>query len=235
MKITRLIAAALAGSALALGAGVSIAQQAGKAPKGNFGIMVSENDGGHLIGNPAAETKLVEYVSYTCSHCATFTQQGEGAIKLAYVPTGKVSLEIRHFLRDPIDLTAAMLTHCGDAKKFPANHTAIMHKQADWMQAARNTTQAQRARWQFGSNASRRQAIASDLGFDDIMANRGYSRVDINRCLADDGKAQALAQTSVRDIAAYKLEGTPTFLINGKVLEGVHSWAALQPALDARF
>ena len=235
MKNLRFLAAALAGSALALGAVSGIAQQANKPAKGNFGIMVSDKDNGHQIGNPAAETKLVEYMSYTCSHCATFTRQGEGAIKLAYVPTGKVSFEIRHLLRDPIDLTAAMLTHCGEAQKFPANHTAIMHKQAEWIKAARATTQAQRARWQFGSNASRRQAIASDLGFYDIMENRGYSRVELNRCLADDTKANALAETSARDIAAHDLKGTPTFLINGKVLDGVYSWPELQPALDARF
>ena len=235
MKLSSKIAAAFGAMALVATGGIALAQNGSTAKKPNWLVTIAENDNGHVLGNPQARTRLVEYMSYTCSHCADFAREGEGAVKMVYVPTGKVSFEIRHLLRDPIDLTAAMLTHCGEAQKFPANHTAIMHKQAEWIKAARATTQAQRARWQFGSNASRRQAIASDLGFYDIMENRGYSRVELNRCLADDIKANALAETSARDIAAHDLKGTPTFLINGKVLDGVYSWPELQPALDARF
>ncbi len=29
-------------------------------------------EGGYLIGNPAAATRIVEYASYTCPHCAHF-------------------------------------------------------------------------------------------------------------------------------------------------------------------
>ena len=34
----------------------------------------------------------------------------EAPLKIGYVHSGKVSVEIRHMLRDPIDLTVAMLT-----------------------------------------------------------------------------------------------------------------------------
>jgi len=27
-------------------------------------------EGNHLIGNPAAKVRLVEFISYTCDHCA---------------------------------------------------------------------------------------------------------------------------------------------------------------------
>lgn len=228
---TKLVA--MAGAvALAASGGATLAQ---KAKKQNWLVTVAENDNGHRLGNPEAETKLVEYMSYTCDHCATFAREGEGAIKLAYVPTGKVSFEIRHLLRDPLDLTAALLTHCGAPNKFMQNHAAIMLKQDEWFAAARKTTQAQRSRWQFGSNAARRQAIASDLGFYDIMERRGYSRADLNRCLADEAKARELAETSVRDVQTYGLTGTPSFVINGELLDGVHAWKPLQAELDKRF
>ncbi len=237
MKRISSLAIGAAAAALAL-AGVSVIAQ-DKMPlrpsaKGNWGAAIAASDGGHLLGNPEAPLKLVEYMSYTCSHCAEFAQQGEGAIKLVYVPTGKVSFEIRHLLRDPVDLTATLLTHCGETRKFAANHAAIILRQDEWFAKARAATQAQRARWQFGTNASRRQAIASDLGFDDIMEKRGYRRADINRCLADETKAESLAETSMRDIETHGLQGTPSFLINGKLLDGVHAWAPLQKALDSR-
>lgn len=235
MTITlRLTALALA--ALSVAAGVakartvkpkSVAVQAG-----NWAAAVEEHDGGHILGNPEAETRLVEYMSYTCSHCAEFTRTGEPIIKLALIPKGTVSYEIRHLLRDPIDLTAALLTNCGEPEKFPGNHEAIMTRQGEWMQTARKATQAQRTRWNFGTNAARWRAIASDLGFYDIMEARGYSRPAVDRCLADQAKANALAETSARDVGTYNLPGTPSFVLDGKLLEGVHSWEALKPVVE---
>lgn len=229
-SLTRLTAT-LAALAIAATGGMAIAQQA---KKQNWLVTVAATDQGHRLGNPEAKTRLVEYMSYTCSHCADFAREGEGAIKIAYIPTGKVNFEIRHLLRDPVDLTAALLTHCGEAKKFMGNHSAIILKQDEWIAAARAATQAQRARWQFGSNTARRQAIASDLGLYDIMEGRGYSRVALDKCLADEAKANALADTSVRDAEALGLSGTPSFLVNGELLDGVHAWKPLQTELDKR-
>lgn len=193
---------------------------------------VTEHEDGHILGNPEAPNRLVEFMSYTCSHCADFARMGEGAIKLAYLPTGKMSFEIRHLIRDPVDMTAALLTQCGPAAKFPANHSAIILKQDEWLAKARNATQAQKARWQFGTHSARLQAIASDLGFYDIMVGRGYSRVELDKCLSDTVKADAIAETSRADVAKYDLRGTPSFILNGTVLDNVYGWETLRPHLD---
>ena len=210
-------------STLALGAN---AQERLMKPGGNWAGMLQASDGGHLFGNPEAEKKLIEFMSYTCSHCAEFARKGDAAIKLSYVPTGKISYEVRHLIRDPVDLTAALLTHCGDEKKFGGNHEAIMYRFDEWMDKARNATQAQRSRWQFGTNSARFQAIASDLDFYEIMETRGYRRADLDRCLSDEAKAKALADTSAADVAKYQLTGTP----DGKLLEA-HDWPSLEKRL----
>ena len=199
-------------------------------PGGNWAGMLQASDGGHLFGNPEAEKKLIEFMSYTCSHCAEFARKGDAAIKLSYVPTGKISYEVRHLIRDPVDLTAALLTHCGDEKKFGGNHEAIMYRFDEWMDKARNATQAQRSRWQFGTNSARFQAIASDLDFYEIMETRGYRRADLDRCLSDEAKAKALADTSAADVAKYQLTGTPSFVLDGKLLEA-HDWPSLEKRL----
>lgn len=237
MKVFSSFTASLAALAMVAAGGIALAQKQlaqQSVKKQNWLVTIAESDHGHLLGNPEASTRLVEYMSYTCDHCAEFARQGEGAIKLAYVPTGKVSFEIRHLLRDPVDLTAALLTHCGEPNRFMANHAAIILKQDEWFAAARKTTQAQRSRWQFGSNAARRQAIASDLGFYEIMEGRGYARTDLDRCLVDEVKATALAETSIRDMRENGIQGTPSFLVNGELLDGVHAWETLQPELDRR-
>ena len=218
------IRAGLAALLIACGSAMPAAAQ-------DWARTVAFEDGGHVIGNPDAETRIVEFMSYTCSHCAKFARDGEPAIRLAVVPTGNYAFEIRHLLRDPVDLSAALLAHCGDAAKFPMNHAAILARFEDWMERAQNATEAQKARWSFGSNAARRRAIASDLGFTEIMEGRGYSRVEIDRCLSDETKASAMVEQSQADMESYGVRGTPSFAIDGELLDGVHSWQALEPVL----
>lgn len=230
----RILALCAAGAVAALGPATS-AQPARQRPAATQGQdwaqAVEAADGGHLLGNPEADTKLIEYMSYTCSHCAEFARTGDPAIKLLLVPRGKVSFEIRHLLRDPIDLTATLLTHCGDADRFLGNHEAIISRQAEWMGTARKASQAQRTRWSFGTNPARRRAIASDLGFYGIMEARGYTRAALDRCLSDEAKATELAEISARDVEALAIPGTPSFVLDGKLLENTHSWDALRPHL----
>ena len=70
----------------------------------NFAVT---DKGAHVVGNPAAANKVVEYLSYTCGHCADFELKQAPAFKAKYVATGKASLEIRNMVLNPIDLTAA--------------------------------------------------------------------------------------------------------------------------------
>lgn len=220
--MTRFKAAILVG-ALALASGNTV----------NWSITVQDTGTSHLIGNPDAPDKLTEYISYTCSHCATFAREGDPVLKLAHVGTGKYSLEIRHLLRDPIDLTAAMLTHCGDAKKFPLNHSAIMLSQSKWLPIASKASQGQIQRWSLPDQAAARRNIANDFGFYDLMKQRGYRITDLDQCLNDNAKAQSMAQTSREDVQRLGLTGTPTFVLNGKILEHAHNWASLEQQLNA--
>jgi predicted DsbA family dithiol-disulfide isomerase len=75
------------------------------------------------------------------------------------------------------------------------------------------------------------QAIASDLDFYDIMETRGYSRAEMNRCLSDEAKANAMADRSAADAERYGITGTPSFVLDGKLLEGTHDWPTLEKQL----
>lgn len=229
----RLFTSALVLAAASLALTVGAKEAPAPAKRGNWVATVAPNEGGHVLGNPAAKVKLIEFMSYTCSHCEVFAREGDGVLKMVYVPTGKVSYEIRHLVRDPIDLTATLLTHCGEPKKFTLNHQAMMAAQPIWMEKARRTTQAQQSRWQFGTAAARFQAIASDLDFYDVMEARGYTRPQLDACLADEAQASAIATQSRADVTRYGLQGTPSFVLDGTLLDGTHNWTALRPLLDA--
>ena len=217
---------ALAMAAIAL-APVASAQSGG----GNWNLTVEEDQVSHRIGNPDADVTLTEYVSYTCSTCAKFAREGDPVLELAYVGSGKIQLEIRQFIRNPIDLAIAMMTHCGAPEKFKQNHAAFMLSQNLWIGPLNNPTQAQINRWTQPGAASRRN-IANDFGFYRIMERRGYRITDVDRCLNDEAKAQAFAAATQADAQRLAITGTPTFAINGEKVNVAPVWSALQPELD---
>ena len=61
-------------------------------------------EGTHLLGNPQAPVKVVEYVSYTCPHCAHFHEESTGPLQAQYLSTGRASVEVRPFLRNAFDV-----------------------------------------------------------------------------------------------------------------------------------
>jgi protein-disulfide isomerase len=199
----------------------------------NWLTVIDTAGGGHRIGNPAAKVKLTEFVSYTCPHCGTFAQEGSSAVDL-YIATGKIQLDVRHVVRDPVDLTAAMLANCGPAANFPRNHATLMLSQSKWLPLMAHATAGQKARWTTGTGAARRRAIASDFKFYDIMAGRGYERVALDRCLSDEALAKRLADQSVADDKKWNVTGTPSFLVDGEMINGAFTWGLLRPFLDAR-
>ena len=195
-------------------------------------VVAATADGAHRIGNPEAKVRLVEFVSYTCPHCAEFTREAHDRINLAYVTPGTVSLEVRHLIRDPVDLTAVMLVNCGPASKFALNHSTFMLQQAKWIAPLGNATAAQRARWTSGDGPSRRRAIANDFGFYKLMEGRGYGRAEVDRCLSDEAAATRFAEQSQKDWDRPGIDATPSFSINGVVMPGTHTWSALQQQLN---
>src|SRR3569623_3737514 len=88
---------------------LAAAPMAMAAPAHNWLATAAVTPGGHRWGNPDAPTKLMEFVSYTCPHCGHFFKEADGAIKVAYVQPGKVSVEVRHVIRDPADCAAVLL------------------------------------------------------------------------------------------------------------------------------
>jgi protein-disulfide isomerase len=205
----------------------------GPPAKGNWLTTLSVTPAGsHVIGNPAAPVKLVEYISYTCPHCAHFQRESEGPLQLLFIQPGKVQVEVRHLIRDPIDMTVALLTNCGAPARFALNHSVFLRAQDTWIAHIPDDA-AKRVRWTTGTNPARMRAIASDLGFYAIMAQRGYDHPTVDRCLGDEALARRLA-AQTQSAQAAGITGTPGFLLNGLLLAGTYDWPSLKPQIEAR-
>jgi protein-disulfide isomerase len=79
--------------------------------------------------------------------------------------------------------------------------------------------------------AQRFGQLANAVGLVDFAKQRGISQDQANQCLADTAAAEKLAKGVEEANAQYKIEGTPSFILNGVMLENTAAWPALQAKL----
>lgn len=199
----------------------------------NWQATIARTSRGHLIGNPDAETRLIEFISYTCPHCSDFAARGEPALELVVLGPGKVNVEVRPVIRNGIDLAVTLLAQCGDPAGFKARHSALMLAQADWLGKARNAPASQQQIWLRGDKAGRLNA-ASALGLTAMLARRGQSQAELDACVSDDAAARKLVDNGLADKGELGVNSTPSFALDGKLLDEVHTWETLYPALSAK-
>jgi len=147
------------------------------------------------IGNPDAKVTVIEYASNTCPHCADFHNLVYDKIKANYIDTGKVRFIVRDVYFDRFGLWAAMVARCGDGSKFFGMTDLIYSRQREWLDG--------------GDPA----VVVENLH--KLGRLVGMENDKIDACLQDSEKAKNLVAAYQANVAKDKVEGTPTFFING--------------------
>lgn len=187
-------------------------------------------DGTFIIGNPAARVKLVEYASYTCPHCAAFSRESAPVLTDRLIRSGSTSLQVRHLIRDRLDLAAAVVARCGGPARFAADHAAIFAAQDTWLERGMAFDQGNAARIAPYPLLAQLRAEADGAGLTDIARRRGLSAAALDRCFADRAEVDRLVAMTAA--LPPQVTGTPTFAINGR-FNDARGWATLEPLLRA--
>lgn len=186
--------------------------------------------GNYLIGNPRAKVRLVEYLSYTCPHCAAFQRESAAVLRGQMVRSGSTSLEVRPATRDKIDLAAAIVARCAGPAGFVALSDAIYAAQEDWYPRAFRFQQYNDQRLALYPETARLRAYADAAGLIEIAHAHGVGDAALDGCFKDQAALGQLLTTS--DQAWRRITGTPTFEVNGTIGGGA-DWSRLQPVLRA--
>lgn len=201
---------------------------------GDWTETVSETpEGGFVMGNPNAPVKVVEFASLTCPHCADFAKNGLPKLVEQYVKTGQVSLELRNFVRDPVDLGASLLARCGGATPFFKLTDQIFAAQQEWIGKLQSMAPAEQQQLQALPPNQVTGRLADKAGLVDFVRVRGIPAEKARSCLGDQAAIDKLVAMNQKAIQDFNISGTPTFLINGSVAEGAASWETLEPQLRA--
>jgi protein-disulfide isomerase len=190
-------------------------------------------EGGFLMGHPNAPIKLMEYGSVTCPTCQAFSIQGMEPLKEKYVSTGKVSYEFRSFLIHGPDVMATSLLQCGGPAPFFALLEASYTNLNDWQGKIIAAPQAELQRIQSLPVAAQNVELARLSGLDQFVVQRGVGSDAAQKCLTDPATPDRLVKQRDRGTNEFGVQGTPTFFINGTVVQNVSSWKDLEPMLRA--
>ncbi|HYG26794.1 MAG TPA: DsbA family protein [Caulobacteraceae bacterium] len=190
---------------VALGAAFTLAACNGGG--GSAGAATSED---MTLGNADAKVTVVEYASAACSHCATWNEEVWPAFKAKYVDTGRVHYVFKEFLTPPIDLAAAafLTARCAGEDKYFGVIDAVFR--------AQNTM--------FTTGDVRGELLR-------IANSAGLSEEEFNQCIRDEEALKALNERVERAQREDEITGTPTFLVNGKKVDGEASLEALDKAI----
>lgn len=189
--------------------------------------------GAFVLGNPKAKIRLVEYLSYTCSHCAHFTGEAAAPLKRDYIAKGLVALELRNLVRDAFDLTAALLARCGGPSRVFTLTEDMMARQDVWMAEGQVIVLKQEAQLNAMPLPKKLQALAKGTGLLAMAQARGLAPAQANACLASTQMHKTVLAMTKDAVDVRKINSTPTFLINGQPGPRTSEWADVDAALKS--
>jgi len=233
MKSPILLACALA--MVAVGGTTAQPAEAAAAKARDWTRVVSATPaGGFVMGNPDAKVKLVEYGSLTCPHCRAFDAEGVPTLIGTYVKSGQVSWEFRNYVRDAFDISAALIARCNGAASFFPLTRAIFKEQEGWEAKIAAFPEDKLKAVDSVPMNRRFVALARIAGLQQLAAAHGLPVAKSNQCLSNVAAVNRLAEMDNQATKQFPdFVGTPTFLINGKLLDKTASWEALEPQLKA--
>jgi protein-disulfide isomerase len=231
-----LLLSALAGAAAFAGAADSAAPARKAAPVRRAApvqrdwtrTVVATPEGGFRMGNPAARVKLVEYGSLTCSHCAAFAAEGVEPL-MAYVRRGRVSYEYRNYVLNGIDVVATMLARCSGPAHFFAMAHDLYATQPTWVGRINGLSDERRAELNAMPEAQRRRRLGELGGLTQLAGRHGLTAARAGQCFADPAGLDRLDRM-VEAAGALGVTGTPTFFLNGRMVQ-TNLWAGIEPLL----
>ncbi|WP_428533371.1 DsbA family protein [Rhodopila sp.] len=176
--------------------------------------LAEENDARseRFIGKPDAKVTIGEYFSLTCTHCAAFAQGTFPEVKKKLIDSGEVRWVFHDYPLDQVALTASMV-----ARYLPV----------DRYEPFINALFASQDRWAFGRGSDPTEELWKIAGL------AGMSRATFDKALADTGLRDWIVQQQKADTEEWKIDSTPSFVINNQKYAGEMGYDAFRKLIPA--
>ena len=176
---------------------------------GESALDITEKD--FVIGNEDAKITIIEYASLSCSHCADFHVNTLETLKKEYIDTGKVRMVFRDYPFNYPALLGSMVLRC-----IPENYrydymNALFKLQPDWV------------------NKENKKTIQELYK---IMQSGGMTKEEYDACIYNTELENEILEGVMEAQNQFNIKSTPSFIINGKLIEGNKSIKEFRQIID---
>tara|TARA_B100000475_G_scaffold1182_1_gene1078 strand:- start:179 stop:757 length:579 start_codon:yes stop_codon:yes gene_type:complete len=163
-----------------------------------------------IVGNQDAKITIIAFESLTCSHCANFHRDVYPQLKKEYLDTGLAKIEFRHFPLDIAAFNASKISQCnndGDSKIL-------------------NSLFANQQKWVKGSTVEE-----ANENLKKFLISEGFN-IDFKTCINDKKIEDFVLNDRINGVKNFKINSTPTIIINEKKFEKSLNFKNLKKALE---
>ena len=172
-------------------------------------LNINEND--FIIGNKDAPITVIEYASMSCSHCADFHIKTLPQLIEKYVETGKIKIVFRDFPFNYPALLGSMVLRCIPEDTRYEYTQALYKLQPKWVNR---------------ENAKTTQELYK------IMQSGGMTKKEFNSCISNVDLENDILQSLMDAQNEFNIKSTPSFLINGLLVEGNKPFKDFREIID---
>ncbi|MCH2545439.1 MAG: DsbA family protein [Alphaproteobacteria bacterium] len=172
-------------------------------------LEVTEDD--FVVGDKNAPVTIIEYASLSCSHCANFHNNTLEDLIKEYVDTGKARIVFRDFPFNYPALIGSMVLRC-----IPED------VRYDYMNALFQL----QPKWVVRENAKSTQELYK------IMQSGGMTKEEFETCTNNVELENTILQALIAAQNEFNIQSTPSFLINGNLVEGNKSIKEFRQIID---
>ena len=177
---------------------------------GSFSNLNAEEVKRIIVGNKDAKITIIAFESLTCSYCANFHKNVYPELKKEYLDTGLAKIEFRHFPLDIAAFNASKVAQC----KNDGN--------ADIMESL----YANQQKWVKGSSIEE-----ANKNLQIFLKNEGFS-IDFESCVNNKNIEDFVLNDRIEGAKNFKVNATPTIIINNKKFEKKLNYKNLKKALE---
>lgn len=161
-------------------------------------------------GNVDAKIKLIVFESLTCSHCANFHKNIYPNLKEDFIEKGHVYIEFRNFPLDIASLNASKIAHCKNDGNSEILHY-LFNNQRKWIKG--NSID------ELNKNIK-------------IFIEKSNFNLDPDQCLNNKQVEDHILEDRIEGAKKFKIEATPTLIINGEKFENPSNYKKLKKYLE---
>ena len=163
-----------------------------------------------FVGNEDAKITIIAFESLTCSHCADFHKNVYPQLKEEYLDTGLAKIEFRHFPLDAAAFNASKVSQCKN----------------DGDSAILNSLYANQQKWVKGSSVQE-----ANENLQKFLTSEGFD-INFDECINNKEIEDFVLNDRIDGAKNFKVNSTPTIVINNKKFEKTLTYKNLKKALE---